>query len=645
MRIEFFNHPRHVSILLWGIGVYGMEYTKNSIKEKRGYLIIEKNAGQPRILYGDDYACALSGLSKEELQTANPKKTVEKLRDEIIPLDENHELWILDSAYSQQKRISELEQMLASLGNALKEAKEANQAKSSFLSNMSHDIRTPMNAILGMTSIGLSHIDEKPRVQDCLLKIQTASTHLMSLVNDVLDMSRIDSGRLTLNEEPFSLAELVHDIAVIMRPQALQKGHTLKIEIGQIYEEGLVGDSLHLRQILVNIIGNAVKYTPNNGKIHVRFSQRMAEPLQDAGGGQENGTVWLEFLCEDNGLGMSPAFLKQIFVPFERAQNDATSKIEGTGLGMAIVKNLVDCMGGRIEVESTEGVGSRFFVELPFMVSSQERSQTGAGCGQTVLIAGCREHMPQQIADYLKEEAFIPVCVKSGQEAVTFLTEAQYENHMPCAILLLLELEDMPVLELASHVRQLAGATFPILLISEQDWAPVEYRATRSGVNAFVPCPLFKSRLMETLYSLTAGNISLEAGHITDYSSCHLLLVEDNELNQEIAVELLSSTGIQVEAADNGARAVEIFAASPENHFDLILMDIQMPVMNGYEATRKIRQLKRADAQTVWIVAMTANAFVEDIRLSQEAGMNDHVSKPVDPDRLLEILRSRLEHF
>ncbi len=619
-----------------------MEYTESNIKAKRGYLIVERHPDQPRVLYADDGASAFSGLSKEELLATSPKETVEKLRDETIPLDDSHELWILDSAYSQQKRISELEQMLASLGNALKAAKEANQAKSSFLSNMSHDIRTPMNAILGMTSIGLSHIDEKPRVQDCLLKIQTASTHLMSLVNDVLDMSRIDSGRLTLNEEPFSLAELVHDIAVILRPQAIQKGHTLKIEIGQIYEEGLVGDSLHLRQILVNIIGNAVKYTQNNGKIYVRFSQHTEVSLPDADNGPESKKVWLEFLCEDNGMGMSPVFLERIFVPFERVRNEATSKIEGTGLGMAIVKNLVDCMGGQIKVESKEGVGSRFFVELPFTVSSQSRSKAVAGQGQTVLIAGYREHMSQQTADYLKDEAFIPVCVKSGQEAVTFLTEAQYENHMPCAILLLQDLEDMPVLELASHVRQLAGENFPILLISEQDWAPVEYRATRSGVNAFVPCPLFKSKLMETLYSLTAGNINQESGLITDYSNCHLLLVEDNELNQEIAVELLSSTGIQVEAAGDGARAVEIFAASPENYFDLILMDIQMPVMNGYEATRKIRQLKRADAQTVWIVAMTANAFVEDIRLSQEAGMNDHVSKPVDPELLLEILRSRL---
>ncbi len=526
-----------------------------------------------------------------------------------------------------------LEQVNERLKQALEAAEAANRAKSAFLSNMSHDIRTPMNAILGMASIGLSHIDEKARVQDCLLKIQTASTHLMSLVNDVLDMSRIDSGRMAINVEAFSLADLVHEIAVIMRPQAQQKNQSLQIVIGQIDREHLLGDPLRLRQIAVNIIGNAVKYTQEGGKICVTLLERAGEKTA---AGEES--IWIDFSCEDNGIGMSSEFLEKIFIPFERVHNTTISKIEGTGLGMAIVKNLVEQMGGRIEVESKEGAGSRFQVALPFVVSGEEQ-RTAFVAGSAVLVAGSGEDRNRHLA----ESGLEPVCITAGLEAVTYLTEAQYEGRMPCAMLLGQELSDMPPLELAAHVRQLAGAAFPIILVSEEDWAQIEYRAQRAGVNAFVPCPLFKSRLLETLSGLLQANGTKEAENMeqADYSRYHALLVEDNELNQEIAMELLSFTGIQVETADDGASALKRFIESPEGYFDIIFMDIQMPVMDGYEATRRIRALQRQDAQKVWIVAMTANAFVEDIRLSREAGMNEHCAKPVDPERLTEILRCR----
>lgn len=545
-----------------------------------------------------------------------------------------------DVILRNEEEAAKLAQINMELERALEAAEAANRAKSAFLSNMSHDIRTPMNAILGMASIGLAHIDEKARVQDCLLKIQTASTHLMSLVNDVLDMSRIDSGRMTINEEAFSLADLVHDIAVIVRPQAAQKNQSLQMEIGQIDKEHLVGDPLRLRQILVNIIGNAVKYTQEGGTIHVQFKQHI-----DNGAASEEKKVWLDFLCEDNGIGMSSEFLERIFIPFERVRNTTISKIEGTGLGMAIVKNLVDRMGGKITVESEEGVGSRFLVTLPLAISDEERKAAEFAEGSLVLIAGSREERSRQLADYLTESGLEPICITAGLEAVTYLTEAQYEGHMPCAMLLEQELADMHSLELAAHVRELAGPAFPILLVSDEDWAQIEYQAQRAGVNAFVPCPLFKSRLLETLSNLidVGGKAEAVEAPQTDYGKYRVLLVEDNELNQEIAMELLSFTGVQVEVADNGARALELFEASPEAYFDIIFMDIQMPVMDGYEATRRIRALPRHDAKEVWIVAMTANAFVEDIRLSREAGMNEHCSKPVDPERLTEILRDRLK--
>jgi len=538
------------------------------------------------------------------------------------------------------ERIAELERENAALKKSLMEAEATNKAKSSFLSNMSHDIRTPMNAIMGMTSIGLSHIDEKPRVHDCLLKIQTASTHLMSLVNDVLDMSRIDSGRLTLNEEAFSLPDMVHDIFVIIRPQSIQKNQTLQLDIGQIYEENLLGDPLHLRQILVNIIGNAVKYTPAGGHIKVSFAQHF--PETEEAGKQEHQTIHLDFSCEDDGIGMSAEFLERIFIPFERVHSEATSQIEGTGLGMAIVKNLIDCMHGRIHVTSTPDVGSCFQVDLPIAIDQRPKKSLPVPEGQTALVAEYHEERAAVITDYLSSSGLKPVHMGNGMDVVTWLTEAQYEGHMPCAIFIGEELSDMPVLELASHVRQLAGETFPILLVSEEDWAQIEFRAKRAGVDAFVPCPLFKSRLIDTLANLINKNQKSNGGIVSlnaDYSNYRVLLVEDNELNQEIAMELLSLTGVQVEVAGNGARAVEIFEHSPEGYFDLIFMDIQMPIMNGYEATKRIRHMARRDARNVWIVAMTANAFVEDIRLSREAGMNEHVSKPVDFDHLQEILK------
>ncbi len=537
--------------------------------------------------------------------------------------------------HTDRTYVEELERTNAELRAALHEAEEANQAKSRFLSSMSHDIRTPMNAIVGMTAIGLSHIDEKARVQDCLNKIQTASSHLMSLVNDVLDMSRIDSGRMTLSEEAFSLADLVHDVAVIIRPQAERKGQTLHIQIADILAEELMGDSLRLRQILVNIIGNAVKYTQERGEIQVRFSQRPGP----------EGHIWLDFSCRDNGMGMSREFLDKIFIPFERVRNAATQQIEGTGLGMSIVKRLVDSMEGSITVESQEGKGSCFTVSLPLPVSPQGDREPDLPAGRTVLVAERRSGQVRQISDCLTRAGLTPICLSTGIQAVTRLTEAQFEDHMPCALLLGQELEDMSPLDLASHARQLAGPGFPILLASEDDWAQIEYRATRAGVNAFVPCPLFPSRLLATLSSLTsrsAGDGQDSQGTDDDFSGSRVLLVEDNELNREIAMELLGMTGVQVEAAEDGAQAVSKFQNAPEGWFDLILMDIQMPVMDGYEAARRIRQLPRPDAQSVWIVAMTANAFVEDVRLARQAGMNEHISKPVDVDRLMEILRGQL---
>ena len=529
-------------------------------------------------------------------------------------------------------RIEALEAKNRALEAALASSEEVNQAKSRFLSNMSHDIRTPMNAIMGMTAIALSHIDEKPRVRDCLDKVRTASVHMMSLVNNVLDISRIDSGRLVLGDEEFSLADLVHDIAVIVRPQAQQKSQELKLEIGPVTAERLTGDPLRLRQILVNIINNAVKYTPAGGAIRVRFAQ---DPPAE-------GCARLHFLCEDNGIGMSEAFLERIFLPFERAE-DQVAQIEGTGLGMSIVKSLVDRMGGTISVESREGEGSRFRVELPVSVSRQERPAPVLPVGRTALVAENRPEAAGLMAAYLEEGGLVPVCLSSGMEAVAWLTEARVEGRSPCAVLLGQELSDMSPLDLASHLREVTGQALPILLVSEEDWARLEYRAGRAGISAFVPCPLFPSRFLGAISDLLAGGGETGGSRDIDCSGLRVLLAEDNELNLEIAVELLGMTGARVETAGNGQEALDRFRAAPEGWYDLILMDIQMPVMDGYEAARRIRALDRPDAGSVCIAAMTANAFVEDVRQAREAGMDEHIAKPVDLDRLRELLYSRPE--
>lgn len=611
------------------------------MSENKGYLVVEQNK---KIIYADSKACELTKMNKSDLRSADPENAVNDLSVEKVKLEAGCELWILKQNNAECEFTSELEQMNERLENALKAAEAANRAKSSFLSNMSHDIRTPMNAIMGMTSIGLSHIDEKARVQDCLLKIKTASTHLMSLVNDVLDMSRIDSGRMTLNEEEFSIADLVHDIAVIMRPQAVLKDQELQIDIGRIYEENLIGDALRLRQILVNIIGNAVKYTPDKGKINVYFAQYLKTGRNR--NCENNDKVWLDFICEDNGIGMSREFLKRIFLPFERVNNSTIGKIEGTGLGMSIVKNLVEQMGGTIRVDSEEGKGSKFHVEIPISASLKNDAMPELPVGSNVILVENKNDRVRQISDFLNDAGLKTVLIRNGLDAVTTLTENKYEEKMPCAILLGQEIDDIPVLELASHIRQLVGSDFPIILVSEEDWGQIEYPASRAGIKAFVPCPLFKSRLLKTLSELTKEmqiSEKITEDYNNDFSKYRILLVEDVEINQEIVVEMLSVTGVQVEVADNGAKAVEMFKSSDEGYYDLIFMDIQMPIMNGYEATKLIRQLPRSDSSTVWIVAMTANAFVEDIRMSREAGMNEHCSKPVDPERLGEIMRNRLK--
>lgn len=531
-----------------------------------------------------------------------------------------------DESSRSEQLTSELRRANFELEQALKAAQAANQAKMSFLSNMSHDIRTPMNAIIGMTNIALGHIDERARVQDCLNKIQTASAHLMSLINDVLDMSRIDSGRVTISEERFSLADLVHDLFVLLRPLADAKGHKLTIDVEDIYREALMGDALYLRQVFVNIIGNSIKYTPDGGEIAVRFGEtpHPSDPL----------TLTLGFSCVDNGIGMSEDFLKKLGTPFEREKNSTLSGVEGTGLGMAITRSLIGQMGGEMKVESKLGEGSTFTVDIPISAASATEEYPSLSGMKVLLIDLDGEDCT---ARYLAESDAETTTVAGGIQAVSEISLAQMESRAFDAVLIDGNMDESDLLDLAVYLRSQIGDAVPLLLVSDCDWGHMEYAATRAGITGFIPRPLFKGRLIR---ALAAGTQSEDgAAQEADFGGMRILLVEDNELNREIAVELIGATGATVDTAEDGRKALEAFKASVPGTYHLILMDIQMPVMDGYEATRAIRALNRPDASTVTIAAMTANAFVEDIKKTRDAGMDEHLSKPMDIASVEQLMR------
>ena len=514
------------------------------------------------------------------------------------------------------------------LRRQLVEAQNANMAKEAFLSNMSHDIRTPMNAIVGMTALAKKHIDEKGRVCDALDKIEIASSHLLSLINDVLDISRINSGRMSITEELFSLGDLLHETLTLVRPQAEQRRHSFHFDAENIFAESLYGDALRLRQIYVNIISNALKYTPDGGKIDVSVSQEEADDR-----------CVLLFRCRDNGIGMSEDFLNRIFDPFERVTTSTLSGVEGTGLGMSIVKKLIDSMGGTITIESAPGEGTCVTVRLPLRYEA-EKIDAAPLAGKRLLIVEADEGMQQLYRSYLGEFGLSFTIVSSSSEAVAAITEADFRGEdFSCAVLGRSVGQGGDVFELASYLHKAEGA-LTLVLISDLNWTEVEYHANRSGISAFIPIPFFRKSLINGLSrSLESADEGERVSAIPDLSGRRILLAEDNDINREIACEILAATNAAVDTAANGAEALERFLSSDLGTYDLILMDIQMPVMDGYTAVRQIRAADRADARSIPIYAMTANAFAEDIARARACGMNGHIAKPIDVTLLMQTLR------
>ena len=526
-----------------------------------------------------------------------------------------------------EKELKKKDDEIRELRKKLDEAQDANHAKEVFLSNMSHDIRTPMNAIIGMTAIAKKYIDEKPRVQDALGRIETAGEHLLDLLNDVLDMSRINAGKMKLSHEPFSLSDLLHDTVSIIKPQMDQKHHMWKLETGSIEVEQLYGDVLRLRQIYVNIISNAVKYTPDGGNILVSVSEKV-----------KDGRCTLVFECTDNGMGMSEEFLKKLYEPFERAGNSTFSKIDGTGLGMSIVKNLVQAMGGEISVKSRLGEGTQVCIETPLDYETL-KLDTGSLENRRLLIIENDPEIRERYERYLGEAGLDFTLAGSGPEALSLLKEVDFGGKGYDAAVLGRSLEnDEDAIELAGYLHK----SFPdlaLVLASDIDWESVEYRAGRNGIVAFIPLPFFRKSLINALGRVfQRDGSSAAASGAPDMSGRHVLLVEDNLVNAMIATEILGSTNALVDTAENGSVAVQKFLSSAPGFYSVIFMDIQMPVMDGFAATREIRKSGRPDSLSIPIYAMTANTFAEDIARTKEAGMNGHIAKPIDINTVMHVL-------
>lgn len=518
--------------------------------------------------------------------------------------------------------------------NQMNEAIMANRAKTSFLSEMSHDIRTPMNAIMGMTDLALCNPDTPARIREYLRKIKIASDHMMSLLNEVLDMSRIESGKVLIQPEEVEIADLLHEVLVVARPQADAKGLSFQLQIGQMDHERILADGVRLKQILLNLLSNSIKFTPEGGRVSLSLEIKRQEA---------DGQVCLGVQVADTGIGMSKDFLEKIFVPFERERSLTVSKIQGTGLGMAICKNLVELMGGWIKVESQQGKGTCFTLQIPFAIvpDRMEACREALRGRRVLLLSGEKRHQEQLSAILDRLEMHLD-WADSPQQAIHQLNEAIFADWEYYALLTVEKMEGVEMLSFLSELRKRMGENFPMILLSETDWSQTEYMFTRAGISAFLPMPLFASRVAAALYEFSQEGKQEKEGQNQktkrDFSGKRILLVEDNELNLEIATELLEMNGLVIETALDGEQAVETFAASRPFYYDLIFMDIQMPVMNGLDAARAIRGLERPDAALVPIVAMSANAFVEDVKNSIDAGMNDHISKPLDMELVLACL-------
>ena len=521
------------------------------------------------------------------------------------------------------------------IDKARSEAIRANKAKSEFLSNMSHDIRTPMNAIVGMTAIATANIDDRQQLMNCLKKITLSSRHLLGLINDILDMSKIESGKMTLNPDMVSLREAMDSIVTIIQPQIKTKNQVFDVFISNILAENVYCDGVRLNQVLINFLSNAYKFTPEGGEIHVYLSQEESPRGDDF--------VRVHFRVKDSGMGMTPEFQKKIFESFSREDSTRVHKTEGTGLGMAISKYIVDAMEGTIEVHSEVGKGTEFHVILD-LEKATVKEEDMVLPSWNMLLVDDDEQLCRETAEKLEELTIHCDWAVDGRTAIRMVEEHHNRQDAYQIVLLDWRMEGMNGIETARELRHKFGDEMPILIISAYDWSDIEEEAREAGISGFISKPLFKSTLYHGLLQYMGSSQEKEEvqkAPSKDFSGVRILLAEDNDINYEIANELLTAIGIEIEWAQNGQICVDMFEKSDKSYYDAILMDIRMPIMSGYEAARKIRSLTRQDAGLP-IIAMTADAFSEDVKKCKECGMNDHTSKPIDMDILTRLLAKYL---
>ncbi len=548
--------------------------------------------------------------------------------------DETGDIVVMVVTKDITEQVRQQTEQTTALKEALLQAQHANSAKTTFLSNMSHDIRTPMNAIIGFTTIAVSHIDNREQVKDCLQKVLASSNHLLSLINDILDMSRIESGKVQIKEQECNISEMMHNLVNIIQPQVKAKQLELFIDTFDVTNEDIIADSLKLNQVFVNLMSNAVKYTPAGGIITFRIKQKTTF---------RRGYGDYTFIVKDNGIGMEQEFVKHIFEPFEREASTTQSGVQGTGLGMAITKNIIDMMGGTIEVHSEKGKGSEFIVEFSLKLQDLEKGtvQIKELEGLRALVVDDDFDTCDSVSKMLMQIGMRAEWTTSGREAAYRAKKAHDEGDSYHTYILDWQMPETSGIETARRIRRAVGNEVPIIILTAYDWTDIEEEAKSAGITAFCAKPLFMSDLKSALLAanhLIEKNEQVAEWTLADFGGKRVLLVEDNELNREIAEAILEETGFLVEAAPDGTDAVEMMKRAEEGYYDVILMDVQMPVMNGYEATRAIRALHREDVKKLPIIAMTANAMDEDKEAALKSGMNAHIAKPISVDFFISVL-------